>query len=159
TPALLQTMCTLPKASYASFAARSRLVRSLTSQTTLRSCERKLCRPCTAAVSASLSMSTSTTFMPPSAKAPPTASPMPLAPPVTNAVLPASSRMSVSQGLEHWLDRTFPFACKATKQDLGRRLATLDDVAERIEEMALVLAGIIIEPVSPLQPAPSERDH
>jgi hypothetical protein len=33
------------------------------------------------------------TFMPASAKAWPSASPMPLAPPVTNAVLPARSRM------------------------------------------------------------------
>ena len=47
----------------------------------------------TAALSASVSISASITFMPASAKARPSAKPMPPAPPVTNAVLPASSRM------------------------------------------------------------------
>jgi hypothetical protein len=39
------------------------------------------------------SISASITFMPAWAKAVPSASPIPLAPPVTNAVLPASSRI------------------------------------------------------------------
>src|SRR5262249_55347460 len=58
-----------------------------------RTCDPKLFRLFAAAANASASISASITFMPASANAQPSANPMPLAPPVTNAVLPASSRM------------------------------------------------------------------
>src|SRR3954463_8539767 len=100
TPALLQTTWTLPNASIVSFAARSTLAASATSQTTPRTSGPTLCRLLTAADSASVSISASITFMPASAKARPSAKPMPSAPPVTNAVLPARSRMMFSSRLE-----------------------------------------------------------
>src|SRR6516165_91226 len=93
TPALLQTTWTFPNASYDVLAACSTLMGSATSQVTPRTSGPKLWRLLTAAPNASVSISASITFMPASAKARPSANPMPLAPPVTNAVLPASSRM------------------------------------------------------------------
>src|SRR3954470_8685847 len=100
TPALLQTTWTLPNASIVSSAARSTLPGSATSQTTPRTSDPTLCRFLTARCNASLSMSASMTFMPASAKALPRARPMPSAPPVTNADLPASSRMVSPSWLE-----------------------------------------------------------
>src|SRR5258705_5860034 len=97
TPALLQTTCTLPKASKDSLAACSTLAASATSQTVPRTSVANSCRPLTAACSAVVSMSASITFMPACANARPSASPMPLAPPVTKAVLPANSRMILPQ--------------------------------------------------------------
>jgi hypothetical protein len=88
TPALLQTTWTFPNASYDAFAARSTLAGSATSHPTPRTCGLKSCRFSTAAVSASVSISASITFMPVSANVRLSANPMPLAAPVTNAVLP-----------------------------------------------------------------------
>src|SRR6266481_8927702 len=93
TPALLQTTWTFPNAWYEAFAAHSTLTGSATSQATLRTLGPNSCRPLTASARASVSTSASITFMPACAKAAPSANPIPLAPPVTNAVLPASSRM------------------------------------------------------------------
>src|SRR5882757_6916129 len=100
TPALLQTTWTFPNASIVSLAARSTFAASATSQRTPRTAGPTLCRLLTAAASASVSISASITFMPASAKARPSAKPMPPAPPVTNAVLPESSRMMFSSWLE-----------------------------------------------------------
>src|SRR3954463_11576224 len=121
TPALLQTTWTLPNASIVSFAARSTLAASATSQTTPRTSGPTLCRLLTAAESASVSISASITFMPASAKARPSANPMPSAPPVTNAVLPASSRMIFPYGLKNAVAPTFCagtcFVARAPRND------------------------------------------
>ena len=93
TPALLQTTWTFPNASYAALAACSTLKGSATSQATPRMSGPTPRKSSTAAANAPASISASITFMPACAKARPSANPMPLAPPVTNAVLPASSRM------------------------------------------------------------------
>src|ERR1700675_4845765 len=93
TPALLQTIWTLPNASNVVFAARSTLAGSATSQTVPLMSGPIACRLLTAACSVSVSISPSITLMPFCANAGPSANPIPAAPPVTKAVLPARSRI------------------------------------------------------------------
>src|ERR1700730_7314856 len=65
----------------------------------------------------------------------------------------------ILQRVEHRFDRAVPFAVKAREQFFRRRFSALDDLLDRIEEIALVLAGIIIEPAAAFQPVARERNH
>lgn len=92
-PALLQTMCTLPKAANASSAAFITETGSETSQATARAYAPQSVSSRRAASSGSSSMSASITFAPFEARARAKARPMPLAAPVTKAVFP--SKLSI----------------------------------------------------------------